>query len=452
MGKEDTCNQKSNKGTIKDLIMDTTGTIYISLYALAWGVTLWGIIRKNKSGWNAATFIIATYFLFALLSVVYYVDYAGLSAEKLTLFPLIYLYLMMMIGIRPVLTFSNGNYESIEAPSKPLFNALVYFYIFLSIIILPDIIANMQEGLVLLMTDTEGGQELYNLRASSHVQQDAAISNIFAIFYNFLSPTCIFLFFYYLTLPNRKKLILIMLAISVVVRVLDSLSKGQRTEPAMIFLVFLATFFLMKPFFEEKTKKRITVISVGTLVALLIPFMILTNSRFESSEQGSVGGIVSYAGMAPVVFDNYCLDAGGIRYGDRTAPEFKRLVGFSNVPRDESTRRAKYSRLKIDAYWFYTYVGDFVLDYGPIGAFIIFIVFSSVFVGITKHKWGRPYPFHKLLLIYFAMSVCVQGGMYLFNFAHYNNYSIMTIFLLYIVFSADYNHRRKSRALTSSTV
>ena len=422
--------------------MDITGTIYIVLYALTWGITLWWLIHKNRGGWNASTFTIATYFFFAILSVIYYVDYYGIFAEKLTLFPLIYLYLMMMIGLRPLLTFSNGDYQSIEAPSKPLFNVLVYFYIFLSIIIVPDIIANMQEGLVLLMTDTDGGQELYNLRASSHVQQDAAISNIFAIFYNFLSPTCIFLFFYYLTLPNRKKWVLIMLAVSVVVRVLDSLSKGQRTEPAMIFLVFLATFFLMKPFFEEKTKRRITIVSFGALVALLIPFILLTNSRFERSEQGSVGGVVSYAGMAPIVFDNYCLDAGGIRYGDRTAPEFKRLVGFSNG-------RAKYSRLKIDAYWFYTYVGDFVLDYGPIGAFIIFIVFSSFFTGMTKHKRGKPFPFHKLLLVYFAMSVCVQGGMYLFNFAHYNNYSIMAILLLYIVFSADYNRRRKSRALAS---
>ena len=428
--------------------MDTTGTIYLALYALVWGITLWWVIRKNRGGWSAATFTIATYFFFAILSVFYYIDFSGFSMERLRLFPLIYLYLMMLIGLRPVLSFSDGDHKSIEAPSKRLFYAFVYFYIVLSIIIVPSVISNMQEGLVLLMTDTEGGQELYNLRASSYVQQDASVSNIFAVFYNFLSPTCIFLFFYYLTLPNRKKWVLIMLAVSIVVRVLDSLSKGQRTEPAMMFLVFLATFFLMRPYFEEKIKQRVTIFSIGALLALLIPFLILTNSRFESSEQGSVGGVVSYAGMAPVVFDYYCLDAGGIRYGDRTAPEFKRLVGFANVPRDESSRRAKYPRLKIDAYWFYTYVGDFVLDYGPFGAVIIFVVFSSVFVRITKQKRGQPYPFHKLLLVYFAMSVCVQGGMYLFNFAHYNNYSIMAIFLLYFVFLADYNQKRRNRDLT----
>ena len=412
------------------------------VYIILWGCTFLYSIKRCNNQWNVSTFIIATYFAFSLMAGVLYTCYPAENYKyELSFLPFIYLFLMLLLGLAPVTCYANREYVSIYHPSKFIINGLILFYVLLAIINIPSILENIQTGLFLLLTDDDGGLDLYREARDSNMGADGAVSNILSVFYNFLSPICIFLFFYYLTLEKKNKLVLIMLILSLVVRVLDSVAHGQRTGPTMIAFTFLATFFMFRPFLTKKMKRGlIFTMGIGGL-ALLIPFMALTNSRFQNREGGSLEGIVYYVGQAPLYF-NDCMDAGGIRYGDRTAPEFKRLLGYNNVPTDENDRRAKYSSLKIDAYSFYTYVGDFVLDYGPFGAFLIFVFFSSAFIGMTKHRKRSSIPFHKLLLVYFAASVCVQGGMYLFNFAHYGNYSIIVIFLLYLVFWADYQFRK----------
>ena len=86
-----------------------------------------------------------------------------------------------------------------------------------------------------------------------------------------------------------------------------------------------------------------------------------------------------YYGQSFLNFNNYGLDAGGIRYGDRTANFFKSFL-FDDVPHNFVERREKYSHLKIDDYYFYTFVGDFTIDYGPILAVLLFYNFFCYFL------------------------------------------------------------------------
>ena len=50
-------------------------------------------------------------------------------------------------------------------------------------------------------------------------------------------------------------------------------------------------------------------------------------------------------------FNNYGLDADGIRYGDRTANLFKQII-WDDTPHNYMERRDKYPHLKIDDYYF----------------------------------------------------------------------------------------------------
>ena len=133
---------------------------------------------------------------------------------------------------------------------------------------------------------------------------------------------------------------------------------------------------------------------------------------------------MSYIGQANLNFNNYGLDAGGIRYGDRTFRVFKEILGFPNVPSGPTERRFKYSNLRIDDNRFSTFVGDFTIDFGSVVAVVIFIVFSLLFLRLTKPKNGMM-TFSQLIILYLSILIPLQGGMYLFNYSDGGNYRLI---------------------------
>lgn len=73
-------------------------------------------------------------------------------------------------------------------------------------------------------------------------------------------------------------------------------------------------------------------------------------SRF-GKEQAGVGGFINwYVGQGSLYFNNNGLDAGGIRYGDRTINLFKRIID-PDTPKNFVERRDKYHNLELDDYF-----------------------------------------------------------------------------------------------------
>lgn len=430
--------------------MNDSSTFLVILYAILWFVIFFFNLRKRKGIWGVSTIVIASYFFYAVIAcLLYFHQYQSYNNKPITVFPFLYLIGMLLIGMTPLLRYDIHNYVRISSPSSTVFNAFLYFYIFIVLVRIPGIISTLPDGLKMLVLE-DAGVDLYNETKDAYVASDRQVTNLVAVLYGFFSDVGIFLLFYYLTMKKRKKWISVVLGISVIVIILDSLAKGQRTGPTMVALTCIMTYFLMKPYMELKIRKLTAKLAITGLVLVGVPFLFLTNSRFGSDSSGdALASVEAYVGMAPINFNQYCLDAGGIRNGDRTSPEFKRLLGFSNVPKDVNERRSRYS-LKIDDDVFYTYVGDFTLDYGPFWAVIIFIVFSVLFVKIIKTNSNETIPFYKMIPVYFVACVCMQGGMYLFSYSHMANYKIMTIFLVYLLFRFDHLFNRQSKTNKNS--
>jgi hypothetical protein len=186
----------------------------------------------------------------------------------------------------------------------------------------------------------------------------------------------------------------------------------------------------------------IKIIGIGFLVISLTPIVLLTNSRFGDSLDGAGASVYFYVGQQNLFFNNYAFDNGGIRYGDRTFPLFKRMVGIENVPNNFWERRVKYPNLKINDEFFINFVGDFVLDFGPIIASIIFlIVFFSI--GKLVEVKGSNILFHQLILIHFTLTLCVQGGIKLYPFSDVGgNLQLIFYVLMYFLFLMDYRLRQ----------
>ena len=380
--------------------------------------------------------IVASYIGYAIISVVLYNDDVhGTEFKTLKAFPFIYLFAMLFLSLLPAIRYDRTAIEKIEMPNMFILNSFSFIFILISLILLPGYLARIQDGIVLLVLDPYGGAGT-DLYMEAHEAGNVARSykDIPFILFSMFSYIAVIVFFYYFTIPKSNKIVLYGLGVSMFVNLLSPISRGLRTETVLMLFAIAAAYILLKKWIPQNRRKWINILGIaigGTVFSLLL---ILSISRVNSKDIGAGESVIDYFGQANLNFNNYGLDAGGIRYGDRTCRIFKEMLMFDKVPSGSLERRRKYSTLLIDDYYFYTFVGDFTIDFGPIIAVLIFIFFSLFFVNSTRTR-RRKLSFSQLLLLYLAVLIPFQGGMYLFNFSDGGNYTLIAFAFMAIIFS-----------------
>lgn len=421
--------------------------IWLFLYSSAW-LVLFFFYQKKKRTYDAGSIILISYLGYSLLS--FYLYNISDEYKPMQLFPFIYLFLMIWLAVSPVLRFDTLKTPNIQKPSNRSLNFISWFYVIVSLFWLPSIATNLIDGITAIMIDSAAGQDIYieTMRESRTGNiGDGNIANLPAILAGVFCDLGILLFFYMLTLKNTNKYLLIGLAVAVILSILNPISESQRGPAIDRLFAVIVTYFALRNYYSPKIRKVCRYVGVSAIIILSLPIAAITISRFGNGEDRAMESVISYAGMQNLNFNNYGLDNGGIRYGDRTFPMFKRMLGFSNVPHNFWERRDKYPHLKIDDGVFIGFVGDFTLDFGPIVAAIIFILFTLFVTSNTNTRKGRIL-FHQLILLHFVMNVCMEGGMKLFSYADTGNLRIIGYFLFYIYFRLDYESSKR-RKLTA---
>ncbi len=423
--------------------------IYLVLYVTAWILTII-VYQKKRQHFDAGSVILFSYLLYSIVSLILYNNPNSTfgTFNRLSIFPFIYLYLMIMLATSPILKYDDNKIEEIQKPNTALLNTICIIFIVASLAHLPTIISDFVSGLIKLLINSSGGQELYNeAMSNSYSAGDGKISNLAAIISGAFFNIGTLLFFYYLTLKKHSILILIGLFLSNIVSILTYISLGQRGVIIEILLSMIITYFALRKFIPAKINKRIKIIGISLLIAIAVPLIALTNSRFGKVEGSSQASLYYYVGQGNLNFNNYGLDDGGIRYGDRTFPLFKRMLGFDNVPHNFWERRQKYPKLKINDEVFITFVGDFTLDFGPFVAPLIFLLFTLFILNKTRIRNGKIL-FHQLILVHFVMCVCMIGGMKLFSFSDVGgNLQLIVYFVAFICFRLDYDIRMRRKKM-----
>lgn len=406
-----------------------TDNILCLFYLLLWVLTLAWYQYKNHTI-DAGTAIISTYVLYAVFSILSLNDeFFSLGYDPLKLFPFIYLYIMLMIALSPTIYHHLNPPKSIVDPHTKILSFVAVIIIVMSIFLIPDIISNIDTGLVKLFTDSDAGNDAYIEQLEENTGQGSKIRNIPAIIYNALSDMPIFLCFYLMTLKEKKYWLILGLFFSIAIGIMLPIVHGQRGGVVITVLTTILGYMLFKPFISKRINRYFKVIGLVCIIIISLPIIAITFSRFGENTVG-VGGIVNwYVGQENLYFNNYGLDAGGIRNGDRTALLLK-LVIDPDTPKNYTERREKYHNLKIDDYYFYTFVGDFTIDYGPVVAFFIFIVFNIAVLLLIRPRDGTIH-LYQLLLLYFTMCICMQGGMTLFSYSDYAGLRIVVVIALY---------------------
>lgn len=403
--------------------------VLVVVYALAWAYTF---IRHQKAcsgSFGSGSFILLTYSLFAIAAAFLYAGYANMFGE-MHLLQFVYLFGLLFIGLLPVLSYDKANVTDIIPPSEIVIITFSIVYVVCTIMYIPVSVSHIKDGVMVLLADSSAGLDIYNARLDSWQVENYSVSNIFSIFYNIFSDCAILVYFYYLTIPKGKKIILSVLSFAVFSSIFLALVESNRTQATFGVLSITASYFMFRKFYSDKIKKiaRVTAILLGGVAAAL--FLAVTISRFGDINDGAADSILYYTGQAPLYFNKYAFDLGGIRYGDRTINLFKKMLGF-DVPTGIFDTRMKYQNMAADDSIFTTYIGDLVMDFGPWLTPILVIWFIVMVFQLIRHN-DKSIEFHKLIPIHFVMNVCVKGGMYLFCYPFMLNLSIFAYLFFYL--------------------
>lgn len=406
-----------------------TDNLLCLFYLLLWILTLAWYQYKNHTI-DAGTAIISTYVMYAVFSIISLNDeFFSIAYDPLKLFPFIYLYVMLMIALSPTIYHHLNPPKSIVDPNTKILVFTAIIIIIMSVLLIPDIISNLNTGISKLFTDSDAGNDAYIEQIEADSNQGSKIRNVPAIIFNALSDMPIFLCFYFMTLKDKKYWLIFGLFFAIFIALLLPITRGQRGGTVVTILTTILGYTLFKPYISKRINRYFKVFGMVSVIVISLPIIAITFSRFGENAVG-VGGIVNwYVGQENLYFNNYGLDAGGIRNGDRTMYLLKRAL-YSDTPKNYTERREKYHNLKIDDYYFYTFVGDFTIDFGPVVAFIIFVVFNIAVLLLIRPRDGTI-QVYQLLLLYLSMCICMQGGMTLFSFSDFGGLRIVVTLMLY---------------------
>ena len=361
--------------------------------------------------------------------------------NDITLFPFIYLFAMLFLVAAPLLKIQKINYKSIQPPSPIAYNVLCVIVIGVMLSSATYTFSHFRETLTEMLLNDDIASDIYGDVLYNAQNMGRGISNIWSIFRGLVSDLTIFLLMYQLTRSKQNYLITAGLVLSVLVTPMTSINLASRGALVNYILVLFMWYIFMRKWMSPKVNKIFTISSLSLLSVFVLAFVLITNSRFssrESDDQAVLYSLESYYGQAFLNFDNYGLDAGGIRYGDRTMTGLKALfVGMDNVPKNFVESVLKHKSLKIHETSFYTFVGDFTIDFGPEIAAIIFILFAYLFCKQFDYD-SSEIPIHKLIIVYFIVSL-LGKGLSLFPYSSIaGNLRMLVFILVYVYFRVDY--------------
>ena len=405
--------------------------IWLGINILFWLITfIWYRIKYSYIG--AAGLLLGMFLSFSVLSMLLYDDpFWGTKYRDLSLFPFMYLYIMIMISISPILKWDRLDVQSI-GPDKSKILIIISWFFIISTLARVSSFSNLGQGLLIMVVDSSAGQDVYieKMQESQDSLGDGLISNIFAFFSNMLFDFCVLFLFYFLSKRRKNWLTIVGLTLSCFICTILPIANSQRGPVLERILVITITYMAFGKTLSEKIKRGVNKVFVAIIALMSVPLVYITISRFDN--RGVLGSLYSYFGQQNLFFNMYAFDNNGIRYGDRIFPVFKKILLFDNVPSNFWERRLKYPKLYINDEVFVGYVGDLLLDFGPIIPILIFIAYSS-FISWKLRVRNGHICLYQMLPLMMLMHICVYGSLFLFPLADGGNYVIIAYMLMYFL-------------------
>lgn len=423
--------------------------IKIIFYILLWVSFLLYYIKRNK-GLTLGLALILLYTTQAIVALPLYNSPDAVSFQffhKLSYWPFLYLFIMIVISMIPIIKLRENKIKYIEIPSHGVLTFLCIFFPFFSLLSIIETLPRLQTGISLIMaSNNDGIMDLYD--QSTEMRTMGMVSNHFLsivrYFINIGRTIGPLLFFSYLIKKNRSPMVLLLLSVSLLQTPFEGIANASRLQLFSQFFILFLLYCFFYPFIKSTDRKIFRKVAVVIVSFFFTIFMIITFVRSQYSVGGAgVSGLFSierYYAEGPLNFNGYCMDANGTREGHIVIPYLLRMAGEKVLTPEELL--FKYSHMTIDNRVFSTYVGDFVLDFGPTVAFMIFIILFSFFDFLLNHKRRLGLNYGQIIIVAIIVRFC--AGFYQYGFGNVvGNHAFFTMLFLAFIFMMNKASKKK---------
>lgn len=366
---------------------------YILLFLFLW--------KKKKS--NVSQFIVGVWAVSSAISLFYFVILSSTSwaVEGISITALLFLFLCFTLNVLALSGLKKA--ESIVCNKK----LIKFFAWFICCICIAPFFCNVYYMLFHISNSITTFGENYG----EQVEILHGVIGTLNRYANYLRTFYVVLFFYFISQFRSNRVLCLGLLFGILNPTISNLNIGSRFIFVSDFLALMAMFLLFKETLSNIIRKVIVRFSIIISIVFAIVFLSISvvKLRYSTNENAVQTSLALYGGESFLNFStnmwNYCSETNG----DNAFFIFKYILGtYPGEHRDSDALTAKSHIL---AKVFYTYIGDFYMDFGLEGAFFIVLIISILIVFFVKRA-NSSNSLYYYCWLYIFIRILVSGFTY----------------------------------------
>lgn len=391
---------------------------------------LWLYVKKYSL---VPLYIVGIWCVSSFFAILFQLAY-DVKYEKLSILPYVFLFICFCISLFPIVKCQKRMENTIPCMTFSLFDKIIWVFVLLSLI---PFYENMRYVISSYgAIDTSGLADMYNDKMYGDGIKVTWLSSLGMIgnsLDGIFIQLLVFIPFYFLTREKINKYLLLFSFLPVLNHVLFQLASSGRGFATQFLLDAVFLILLFRKQIPSTRLKKLKLVSLVVIPCFFLLLSILTLARGNSSNKGVETSITVgyYVAKSHLDFNESLWTIRKHTEGDNSFGFVKNLIGL-DVPVDKNSYW-NYSKTGIIPSLFYTYIGDWYMDFGAIITIILFIIWSFVSLKIfTRVKTSATLlPF----FMYFVFCEILINGwsMNIFKTSGSFRNLLFSIFLLIII-------------------
>ena len=391
---------------------------------------LWLYVKKYSL---VPLYIVGIWCVSSFFAILFQLAY-DVKYEKLSILPYVFLFICFCISLFQIVKCQKRMENTIPCMTFSLFDKIIWVFVLLSLI---PFYENMRYVISSYgAIDTSGLADMYNDKMYGDGIKVTWLSSLGMIgnsLDGIFIQLLVFIPFYFLTREKINKYLLLFSFLPVLNHVLFQLASSGRGFATQFLLDAVFLILLFRKQIPSTRLKKLKLVSLVVIPCFFLLLSILTLARGNSSNKGVETSITVgyYVAKSHLDFNESLWTIRKHTEGDNSFGFVKNLIGL-DVPVDKNSYW-NYSKTGIIPSLFYTYIGDWYMDFGAIITIILFIIWSFVSLKIfTRVKTSATLlPF----FMYFVFCEILINGwsMNIFKTSGSFRNLLFSIFLLIII-------------------
>ena len=389
--------------------------------------------QKNNKVFGIINLLFITYLVSLGLGAVNNLLGIHPNVLDIHIFPMVYLSITLLIIFRGFTIFRDNKFIIFKIENYYFFQLLEYFVLFAGLLS----IAFYLPFSIIALTGDINFNRINNSDLIAVFGQFGLINSFAALFANIFCLSQTFFFLRLINTKNKKsRFITYLMLFSSLSYIFYNLAFVGRDGVILWSMTFFFQFLFFKKFISGNKLKKIKRLGLILLFTISVPFLIISTSRFGSTDQGTVWYLLNYLYQQPGNFNDHFQIESPLQYGRINFSVFTNFLENLALNTHKEIDKSKFEKYFLDegvmpntfSFW----IGGIIRDFGKIGSLIFLICFSFITrKSLVKLKRTGIFYFSDYIIFILLYQIVYYGVFYFRYFSA--NFYILFIILLWVL-------------------